>query len=92
MDQKQTFKHRLVKKYVTRIIAALMAEFIPLVNYLPMYTIDAVTIFVENELTRRWEQRKLKDVEAMEKDQNKKNAVAQRKQRQELNDIHEKAA
>ncbi len=94
--QKNTFRKRLIKKYVGRILVALVIELIPVANeFIPAYTIDAVTIYVDNELTRRREKGQLQQVQSMMKrlkgKRRKPNQATLRNYQRSINDISKQA-
>ncbi|EKD79524.1 MAG: hypothetical protein ACD_41C00049G0001, partial [uncultured bacterium] len=48
-NQPSTFRKRFIKKYVSRILLAIIVEYIPVANeFIPAYTIEMLVIFFDN--------------------------------------------
>lgn len=51
--QGETFRKRLIKKWVTRIVVPIVMEYIPIVNeWIPTYTIDIIVIYLDTKASQ----------------------------------------
>ena len=90
MNQKSTFKGRLLKRYLPRILLAICIEFSPF-DFIPTYTIDVASIYISNELTQRREKKHLKAAQELEKKLKKKGLSSSSVQQshEQINDINQ---